>query len=360
MQDIKTMRRSKGIALFVSLCLTLAIFTQVAAAGNDGMVLLKLNGEVDIRQGQTVTWQKAKPGSVIHPGDVVRTGSKSWAIIHHRSAKIQLYENTLLEFPIEQSSQKVSEAGGGLATVVLQKGHSIFKVFKNRIKRRFEVITPSLIAGVKGTVFEVFEKDTFKGVAVSEGIVEVVNLDFRNEIMEVRADHYTEIRDFHLTLPKEHLGEDLLRNEKHHEEKPKDHRIRPLNEGFSEMRTDRKALSAGLKDDRKELTAELKDDRKELTAELKDDRKELTAELKDDRKELAAELKDDRKELTAELKDDQKELTAELKDDQKELTAELKDDRKELTAEVQDDLKDQTLARTNGSTDLGIDLPDLK
>ncbi len=297
----------KGAVILGSLFLSLGFFTQAVTAKTPDTVIARFEGEVEIKQGQTVAWQKAEKGRVIHPGDIIRTGAKSWAMIRHNSAKIQLFENTLLEFPKEQSSQRVSQSGNDLVTVVLQKGHSIFKVFKNRLKRRFEVISPSLIAGVKGTVFEVFEKESFKGVAVSEGVVEVINLDFRGEILELTANQIAEIRDDHLMPPREHLGEDLLHEEQHSQEKPNE--ADPLQ---SEVNTE---LHNQEKDDAKEHEEDIKSDSKEHKLSLRNAEKALAADLREERKTLLTDLKDERRTLAADLRNEGKEMTADFRAD---------------------------------------------
>ncbi len=333
----------KGILILGTLSASFAFFSLNAGAENRDTMITSFNGEVEIRKSQTVAWQKVEKGLVIQPGNVIRTGAKSWATLRHNSAKIQLFENTLLEFPKEQSSQQVREGLNNLVTVVLQKGHSIFKVFENRLKGRFEVISPKLMAGVKGTVFEVFEKEAFSGVAVSEGVVEVINLDFRNEVIEVRAKHYTELFNGHLTPPKEHRGEDLLLKEPHSWEKPGE--VRAIK---SDLRD--KPLKAS--DHAEAFKEDLKAESQDVQEDLKNTRQSMLEDLRDTQKSLVAELKEDNKALSETLREEQQELEAEIREDTQATTAEVRDDTQTAAEEVIDDTQDTTSELSSTLNDL--------
>ncbi len=199
----QTLKASKRISIGILIILSFFINTRYAQSGQSNTQILSYKGNVEVRRGNTVSWIKAKKGLQLQPGDIVRTGAKSLAVILHESAKVQLYENTTLELPARTKGQQVSTEDQGLQTMIMEKGHALFHVFKDRIKRRFEVITPSLIAGVKGTIFKVYEEKHLKGVAVSEGLVEVINQEDLAEIVEISANQFTLWQDEHLSQAKE-------------------------------------------------------------------------------------------------------------------------------------------------------------
>ncbi len=186
-----------GIA---ALCLAVGVIA--VKAGSD-IVLAKATGQVEVRSHQAATWKSVSTGTSLHFGDVIRTGAQSKAEIRFESGIIRMYENTILELPSQPPQLKVSDDSGQLKKVFLQRGRSLFEVFKNRLSGGFEVTSPSLIAGVKGTTFRVTEEPGLKGVTVFEGTVLVTNRQHPEEAIEVRSNHYTVLLDGHLTPARE-------------------------------------------------------------------------------------------------------------------------------------------------------------
>jgi ribosomal protein L30E len=74
-------------------------------------------------------------------GDSIRTGPKAHAAIRFESGIISRYENTILELPVKREEQKISEGSRNLKGVILQKGRSLFNIFKNRLNgmRQFDL-----------------------------------------------------------------------------------------------------------------------------------------------------------------------------------------------------------------------------
>jgi hypothetical protein len=170
--------------------ISLAVGVITVKAGAD-IVLTNATGQVEVRNNQASTWKSASPGTSLHLGDVIRTGAQSKAVVRFESGIIRMYENTILELPSQSQQLKVSDDSGQLRKVFLSKGRSLFEIFKNRLNGGFEVTSPSLIAGVKGTTFRVTEEEGIKGVTVFEGIVSVTNRLRHEERIEVMANHYT-------------------------------------------------------------------------------------------------------------------------------------------------------------------------
>lgn len=195
---------------WVSLCITFCLVIGVATPvwGGSEIVLLESIGHVAVRGIQTTSWEKATRGKVLHFGDVIRTGAKSKARIRFATGEMSVYENTILEIPLSPQQRQVRQDSSSLKNIFLKKGSALFHVFKNRLKGQFQVISPSIIAGVKGTTFLVSERKGKKEVVVYEGIVLVVNRRDLEELHEVRAGHFTAIFDNHLTTPREYERED--------------------------------------------------------------------------------------------------------------------------------------------------------
>ena len=189
-----------GIA---ALCLAVGVIA--VKAGSD-IVLAKATGQVEVRSHQA-TWKSVSTGTSLHFGDVIRTGAQSKAEIRFESGIIRMYENTILELPSQSPQLKVSDDSGQLKKVFLQRGRSLFEVFKNRLSGGFEVASPSLITGVKGTTFRVTEEEGLKGVTVFEGIVSVTNRQRPEETFDIRSNHYTLLSEGHLISAREFQSE---------------------------------------------------------------------------------------------------------------------------------------------------------
>jgi len=163
--------------------------------------LVSASGPVEVRPlGQTV-WRVASQRIVLQPGDMVRTGPGGSAEIALVTAVIRMDENTVLVLPPPQA---VPASAGNTSGVqlLLQGGRALFRVFKDRLKGTFEVITPSIIVGVKGTTFGV-EQGPNLGVVVFEGIVQVAQAgrpDLRP--IDVRGGQYTVLTRGGLSAPR--------------------------------------------------------------------------------------------------------------------------------------------------------------
>ncbi len=197
-----------------ALCLAVGVIA--VKAGSD-IVLANATGQVEVRNHQATTWKSVSTGTSLHLGDVIRTGAKSKAEIRFESGIIRMYENTILELPSQSKQLKVSEDSGQLKKVFLSRGRSLFEVFKNRLNGGFEVASPSLIAGVKGTIFRVTEEEGIKGVTVFEGIVSVTNRQRHEEMIEVMANHYTLFSEGHLLPAREFQNENPALEERREE-----------------------------------------------------------------------------------------------------------------------------------------------
>lgn len=135
-------------------------------------------GTVEVRREGEAAWQPARPGTLLEPGDTIRTGALSKAEVTHPSGVIRLFERTVLRLPMETD--------GGVRRVrrpELLEGQSLFDVVPSRIgglvaligfrmRSLFEVVTPHIVAGVKGTRFAVAERGARSVVAVYAGTVE--------------------------------------------------------------------------------------------------------------------------------------------------------------------------------------------
>ncbi len=212
-------RKTKHLWMVLGIAtLSLVVGVIAVKAGSD-IVLANATGQVEVRNNQATAWKSVSTGAALHLGDVIRTGSQSKAEIRFESGIIRMYENTILELPAQPQQQKVSEDSGQLRKVFLSRGRSLFEIFKNRLNGGFEVTSPSLIAGVKGTTFRVSEEEGMKGVTVFEGVVSVINRLRHEEMIEIMANHYTILTEGRLLPAREFQTENPALEERREEQR---------------------------------------------------------------------------------------------------------------------------------------------
>jgi hypothetical protein len=151
------------------------------AGGEPGRVVPTLSavvGTVEVRGEGARAWEPRGPGAFLHPGDTVRTGPRSKAEVTHALGVIRLYEHTSLHLPMESDGR-----GSWIRQPLLLTGQTLFEVAPARLgdllarvspggRVRFEVHTPHVVAGVKGTRFAVVEAGRQSAVVVYDGVVE--------------------------------------------------------------------------------------------------------------------------------------------------------------------------------------------
>ena len=114
------------------------------------------------------SWSRLRRGGSLAPLTTVRTFEKARATFTRAGDLI------LLDASSEVLLPEITPAG---MTVVIQKsGTALYKVAPGSAERRFEVRTPYLVAGVKGTRFTVQMEEGRTAVNVLEGVVEVLSL----------------------------------------------------------------------------------------------------------------------------------------------------------------------------------------
>jgi hypothetical protein len=138
-----------------------------AAAGNAPWKVLAAGGRVETRLTQAAPWRQARRGDRVAPLSRLRTLER---------ARATLTRNGDLILVDAASEILVPETAPGEGTRVMQwSGNAIYKVAPRRPGERFEVRTPWLVAGVKGTRFSVQIRDEAAAVSVLEGVVEVTS-----------------------------------------------------------------------------------------------------------------------------------------------------------------------------------------
>ncbi len=143
-----------------------AVFAQ---DGNQVAMITKINGKLEFRATSDDDWTTAQPRSPLHAGNQLRTGTGDKAIIIYNSTgtRVLINENTEIEIQadIEQDGGKPS----------MERTRLILGEIYNQAAGNYQVETPSAVASVRGTEFNVLTvggSDSYIGV---EGVIEVMN-----------------------------------------------------------------------------------------------------------------------------------------------------------------------------------------
>lgn len=149
-----------------NILMILALLAAGAAASTDTTATLTLFA------GDCFIWHAGKSDEAdidqpLFAGDSVRTGKES-------RVELSYADGTVIR--LGENSRLVVRSQGSVRSVGLLSGKFWAKVAKLSGGSRFEVASPTAVAGVRGTVFKVeVDRDSTSRVAVEEGEVEVHN-----------------------------------------------------------------------------------------------------------------------------------------------------------------------------------------
>ena len=125
------------------------------------------SGPVETRPGAIEeSWAPVRRGDRLEPLNLVRTGHRGRATLTRSGDVLMVDPESQVALPL---------LTGDESSVVQTSGSVIYEVGR-REGRDFKVVTPYLVAGVKGTIFMVTVTDSYASVTVEEGLVEVTSL----------------------------------------------------------------------------------------------------------------------------------------------------------------------------------------
>ena len=145
--------------------------------------LIDFEGQVLIQKGGENIWLPVEKDMPLEQGDHLKTGAKSFAeILVDDGSQIKLEENseiTLSELSADSQNKSIT------ASVYLWFGRMLSNISRLANSRsRFEVQTPTVVAGVRGTDFAVEVVDGKQtDVGVFDGEVAVAGLDRQKRAM---------------------------------------------------------------------------------------------------------------------------------------------------------------------------------
>ncbi|HET8759597.1 MAG TPA: FecR family protein [Nitrospiria bacterium] len=166
-----------------------------------GAKVISVHGMVEMQGGSPGQWVSAGAPAMLPPGSALRTGPESQAVIELDGSVITLYETSLIRIPTVAS--QASTGTRPLRHPALDRGRAVFDVTPTPDHVPFSVQTPTIVAGVKGTVFEVVSTGTSEAVYVWRGLVEVSSRIDPDDVELVSAGQFTALDQLRLTLPSE-------------------------------------------------------------------------------------------------------------------------------------------------------------
>jgi len=129
-----------------------------------------VKGKLDLLRVNKTQWMPTKMGEVLYSGDALKTSENSRAaILFIDNTQIKINENTSIILQSEKEGMKNLETSINMAI------GEIFAVVTKQ-KSNFQVITPTSVASVKGTTFDLLVNDEGNTtLLVLEGSVELAN-----------------------------------------------------------------------------------------------------------------------------------------------------------------------------------------
>ncbi len=298
--------RGLGVIVFF----TTLFLTHAAVAQSVHGIFMVVKGDVTVISGQAAdkTPQKAKMGSKVFPGDTIQAGKDSRAKI------VMSDQNTLnispdTKFQIEKYENDPGSDSRNVTLKVMEgKLRASVEQKYDGEKNKFNVKTPSAVAGVRGTDFLTSFSSATKTsqIITFHGTVAVGQPGPKGEIMNpvyVKPGQMTSASagkapEAPRAMPKEELSK--MNNESKAEtaaSNQKQDSASTATEDKKEKKEDKdKEEKKDAKD--KEKASDKKEAKDEKSADKKEAKEEKTAEKKEDR---AADKKDDK---TADKKDD--------------------------------------------------------
>ncbi len=151
----------------------LGTVTASAQAAEVAGELISASGPVEVRPLGGDVWRAATLRTVLHSGDMVRTGVGGAAEVALVQGVFRMAENTVIILPLPRAAVPAAAGSATGIRLLLYRGRALFHILKDRLEGSFDVITPSVIVGVKGTTFGIEEGAT-AGVVVFDGSVQAV------------------------------------------------------------------------------------------------------------------------------------------------------------------------------------------
>ncbi len=169
--------RKRGASVWLALVALALSFSGHAAAekvpvdeSSTRWKAVAASGRVEARPVDTAEpdWIRVGRGDAFPAETAVRTGRRGRVTLAHRASLLIVDPSSEVFLPVS--------AGPAGPTEVIQNSGTVLYEVDGKLHRGFKVVTPTLVSGVKGTVFMVTVNDRYTSVSVEQGRVEVTDL----------------------------------------------------------------------------------------------------------------------------------------------------------------------------------------
>jgi tetratricopeptide (TPR) repeat protein len=159
-----------GCGIWFGSCLVLATSLSVRAqvvAGSTTFQLLEIENHVEVLRAGAVTWDPAGASQILHPGDQIRTGERSRALLRlSNQTTLRVGQLSQLRVPPARRERAIS----------LRLFRGLLYFFHRDEPGLFEVETPTVSAVVRGTEFAVqVAEDQRTWVTLLDGQLSLTN-----------------------------------------------------------------------------------------------------------------------------------------------------------------------------------------
>lgn len=209
-QEVKS--KNKKTLLVISIIILICIIGILWFIINLGEATVKAqliieSGIVEIKN-EGDDWSTAKNGTILYQSDIIRTGNNTEAsVVFFESSIIRLDSNTEIIL-----KELITEAEKTSITIQQNSGRTWNTVLKVSGIDDYEVQTPTTVASVRGTSFDVYiQSNNLTDVGVGRGVVIISKIDNNtiidsielkmNEAVSIYGDNIDQIlkiRDFFL------------------------------------------------------------------------------------------------------------------------------------------------------------------
>lgn len=143
--------------------------SEVSEQSGRAIVAMASGDSYLIREGEQLN---PFPGDVVLQGDIIRTEDGEIELVFSDRSMIRIQKNTELEM----KSLGFDDSGERIA--LFQNSGRTISLFDNmKDEDRYDIVTPTTIAGVRGTVFSVTVDQGQTSIGVESGVVEVITIE---------------------------------------------------------------------------------------------------------------------------------------------------------------------------------------
>ncbi len=179
----------------------------VFSASAEIAIISKAKGNVSYKKSNSSEWKKVRSGLMLESGTMIRTADKSFALVKYIDDKsiVKMRPKSELTISGETESRNI------LKKVIINFGTAIFDVSKKQNK--FQVITPTSVASIKGTKFIVMTAQNGGNTSIYglEGLVNICpSAENKGDCSDLTANFKANCTKLGITI--EAISDEDLRN----------------------------------------------------------------------------------------------------------------------------------------------------